>query len=120
MRARRRRAHHDDYAVVYLIAADDLEMVKIGRSTVRGVVDRVAALQTGSPVALSLVHSVPAPEWVETHLHERFKAHHVRGEWFRDVPEIRAWFNECAPLLEEQRAMSDGARLLQAVLSRSE
>ena len=84
--------------VVYLIAARDLEMVKIGLAT--NVRDRLSQLQTGSPCALELLATIPGGENEERALHWLFGHLHVRGEWFCDPDaSIAAWFDERCRLI---------------------
>ena len=79
--------------VVYLIAARDLEMVKIGLAT--NVRERLSQLQTGSPCELELLATIPGGENEERALHWLFGHLHVRGEWFCDPDaSIAAWFHE--------------------------
>lgn len=43
---------------------------------------RLRELSTGSPVELRLLGSIPAGRTVERLLHETFKEHRIRGEWY--------------------------------------
>ena len=84
--------------VVYLIAARDLEMVKIGLAT--NVRERLSQLQTGSPCELELLATIPGGENEERALHWLFGHLHVRGEWFCDPDAtIAAWFDERCRLI---------------------
>ena len=84
--------------VVYLIAARDLEMVKIGLAT--NVRERLSQLQTGSPCELELLAAIPGGEAEERALHWLFGHLHVRGEWFCDPDAtIAAWFDERCRLI---------------------
>ena len=67
----------------YLVGAEGSPLVKIGYTG--GVpLKRLASLQTGQPMALSLLWSIPVD--IEDELHERFAAYRVRGEWFDLTP----------------------------------
>ncbi|WP_217923743.1 GIY-YIG nuclease family protein [Miltoncostaea oceani] len=63
---------------VYFIAGAGL--VKIGVAS--SVAHRLAMLQTGSPVLLSIALVVPGDEMVERHLHFIFASYRQHGEWF--------------------------------------
>lgn len=81
--------------VTYIIAADSSDLFKIGRTTGDPNI-RLAAMQTGSPLPLSIVCTLPHASW-ETVLHHHFAAKRRQGEWFELTPEdleaIRAWVN---------------------------
>lgn len=63
------------------------EFIKIGSSLQWS--KRLANIQTASPhIVRALLVEMNNPTF-EASLHRRFKAHHHRGEWFRDCPEIR-------------------------------
>lgn len=67
----------------YLVAAEGSNFVKIGWA--KEPWKRVAYLQTGSPVALSVLWKVEGP--YEAALHTEFAKYRVRGEWF-DFTEV--------------------------------
>lgn len=73
---------------VYLVQGAG--MLKIGTSG--SVRDRVAAMQSGSPVRLHLLATIPGGHKVERAMHRRFSQYRRHGEWFEDCPEIRAAF----------------------------
>ena len=54
--------------------------IKIGRA--RDPEQRLKDLQTGNSRRLRLLATLSAEDDLEFELHERFKAAHVRGEWF--------------------------------------
>lgn len=62
--------------------------IKIGFATT--VAKRFAAIQVCSPVALELLGHISGSPHVERFLHQKLDEHRVRGEWFRDTPEINA------------------------------
>lgn len=69
---------------VYVISGGG--KVKIGASVLP--LDRLANLQTGSPMPLSLVWRIACPNArkLERALHRRYAAHHSHGEWFEAGP----------------------------------
>lgn len=67
----------------YLVGAEGSPLVKIGYTS-GAPAKRLASLQTGQPMPLSLLWSIPVD--IESELHERFAAHRVRGEWFDLTP----------------------------------
>ncbi len=75
---------------VYFIRAGTDGPIKIGYSA-RDINERLSQLQTGNPEELCLIGLVSGTEDFEKRLHRRFRAHHIRGEWFRPDPEILAF-----------------------------
>jgi hypothetical protein len=67
----------------YLVGAEGSPLVKIGYTS-GAPLKRLASLQTGQPMTLSLLWSLPVD--IENELHERFAAYRVRGEWFDLTP----------------------------------
>lgn len=74
----------------YFIAGAGL--VKIGKAD--NVLARMAALQAGSPVVLSLVGLLIGPQATESFCHEKFREHRVHGEWFEFAGAFRVWIEE--------------------------
>ena len=66
----------------YLMGAEGSNFVKIGWA--RDPESRVAALQTGNPMTLSILWKVEGP--YEARLHTEFAPYRVRGEWFDLTP----------------------------------
>lgn len=67
---------------VYIFQAGASEgPVKIGCTTGKTNV-RLSAVQTGSADELTLLRECPGNRTVEKWLHKKFKANHIRGEWF--------------------------------------
>ena len=65
---------------VYFLQAQSLGLIKIGTSS--NVSKRIAALQTASPDALTVLGCIPGDCEIERSLHARFAEERVRGEWF--------------------------------------
>lgn len=76
------RSDLDGAAHTYLIKADGIDLVKIGIA--KNPESRLKFLQTGQPMDLHLLWSVPGS--FESQLHERFAEYRVRGEWFDLTP----------------------------------
>lgn len=74
---------------VYFIACGDRGAIKVGVAT--DVTRRVAELQTGSADELILLAYTPGGFALESGIHDQFSADRIRGEWFRDTPELRAY-----------------------------
>jgi hypothetical protein len=72
---------------VYFIEGSGL--IKIGYTENLRI--RLASLQTGSPVKLNLLASIPGDKLKETELHTRFAADRRHGEWFAFSAEIKAF-----------------------------
>lgn len=79
---------------VYLISTGDPTMVKIGFSA--NFAHRLRALRTASPVDPHIHLLLDGDKRLEAELRERFKADHVRREWFRLSPEIVAFIAAAA------------------------
>lgn len=84
-----------DEMTVYFIEAVNGGFIKIGVSR-RGRSGelRLRDLQVGCPFTLRLLSQVEGGRSLEARLHQQFRKYHVRGEWFRDVPEIRKYAAE--------------------------
>lgn len=76
--------------VIYFAQAEGIGHIKIGFTDSLDASDRVVTLQTGSPVLLRLLGTIPGTIDDEKDLHRRFAAHRVCGEWFKPVPELLA------------------------------
>jgi hypothetical protein len=71
---------------IYFIAGEGCDTVKIGFTAdagVGGALNRMAALQVGSPVRLSLLFCTTGSQGNERALHRRFASFRSHGEWFR-------------------------------------
>lgn len=66
--------------VVYFIQAGENGPVKIGWS--KKITERVAGLQVGNPVKLTILRTVVAEPWVESWFHDEFDELRLQGEWF--------------------------------------
>jgi hypothetical protein len=73
--------------VIYFIQADGIGHIKIGY-TDDDASARLASLQTGCPVPLRLLHTMPGTMGDEKNLHRRFASANVGGEWFKPVTEL--------------------------------
>jgi len=75
---------------IYFLVADELNLVKIGRTN--DVKKRVDFISTSSPVELELVSVLRGIDPIQEQLiHEKFKAMRHRGEWFHLSDELRAF-----------------------------
>lgn len=105
---------------IYVVGAPCIQAVKIGHAA--NVADRVAGLQTGSPLPLIVLwqHRTLNPKSVEDTLHKRFRDKRVRGEWFDLGPDavriVRDAVRAVAPPPFTRRFASD-AEGAEAVLS---
>lgn len=68
--------------LVYFILAPDQGAIKIGIAS--DVWGRMAQMQTGNPCELVMLGYLEPehPRSEEAHLHNLFRQHHIRGEWF--------------------------------------
>lgn len=78
--------------VIYFIRGGD--MVKIGIT--RDVDERLAALQTGSPVPLEVIGVMVGDAALESALHELFAAQRRHGEWFELCDDLARFIQENA------------------------
>ena len=88
---------------VYLIANEDRTQVKIGVST--NPERRLRTLSTANACALHLLYQVVGGRSAEKALHDKFKKHHIRNEWYSNCLEIE---NEFARLSGVKKAVTDG------------
>lgn len=72
----------DSEGEVYFVRA--ARFVKIGWTN--NFRARLAQLQVANPYKLTVMHRVPGPELHEHLLHQLFRKHHKRGEWFKYNP----------------------------------
>jgi hypothetical protein len=91
LRLRRVLRHATGAGVVYLVGAESgTGLVKIGTTTT-AVSKRLSALQTGSPVRLTVLWTTPGGVALESRLHRIFAAYRRHGEWFDLGPDaVRA------------------------------
>jgi len=73
--------------MIYFIQDQTTLLIKIG-FTDGDPLNRLAALQTGNPSGLVLLHTLPGGKTAEADLHARFASARERGEWFRPVPDM--------------------------------
>jgi hypothetical protein len=78
------RSSVPEHQVTYVIEADTGQL-KVGIAL--HPQQRLKELQTGSPVPLRLLGTIPGGRAVEKLLHDTFKEHRLQGEWYS--PEIR-------------------------------
>ena len=67
--------------VVYVVAGEGVEPVKIGTAVNLGA--RLRGLQTGSPVLLRVVDVIPGGHWTEATVHRALRGDRLHGEWFQ-------------------------------------
>lgn len=74
---------------VYFIRFGESGPIKIGK-TYKTPAHRLSMLQSGSPVPLHLMASIPAPAhgFTEEDLHRKFAHLWIRGEWFEPTGEL--------------------------------
>lgn len=70
-----------DKCKVYFIVCIEQNTVKIGSS--KNPKARMAQLQTSHASPLSLAFTTPGGQEEERRLHDKYKAHRLKGEWFR-------------------------------------
>lgn len=80
----------------YFLECDGHGLIKIGCSA-KGVHLRIRALQQGSPFSLVCIGMIAGDETTEAKMHQKFKAHRFRNEWFYDCADIRSFLDEACP-----------------------
>lgn len=90
--------------MIYFIQDQTANLIKVGFTGGDSADDRMKALQTGSPVGLVLLLTLPGERSVETQLHQRFAAARVHGEWFRPVPDLVQFMLEAKAAQAKQEA----------------
>jgi hypothetical protein len=74
--------------LIYFIFCEAANAVKIGFAA--DPMRRLAMLQTGNPLPLVLLAAVQGGLKQEQRFHQRFRSHHIRGEWFRADSQLMA------------------------------
>lgn len=77
---------------VYFIQAIAGGPVKIGRSITP--TERLSSLQTGNPMPLRIIATIPGGAFAERALHRAFADDRVKGEWFSPSRELMAFIAE--------------------------
>ena len=71
---------------IYAIGQEPRGLVKIGRA--KDPEKRLRAMQTGSPLPLTLLAAAELPAGMERELHRELSRARVRGEWFRRTSDV--------------------------------
>lgn len=77
---------------VYFVSIGNPETVKIGYSA--NFRHRLRSLRTASPVEPDVLLTIAGTRQAEADLHRRFHADHIKREWFRLSPAIRAFIRD--------------------------
>ncbi len=85
--------------MIYFVQAEGVGNIKIGFTDSVDASDRLSTLQTGSPVPLRLLGTIPGTMDDEKDLHRRFASARVVGEWFKPVSELLALIAPADPLI---------------------
>lgn len=91
--------------VVYLLGAEGLDLVKIGTTT--DIDRRVRTMQTGLPLTLSVLWTCEGGRDLERALHDKFRVHNRRGEWF----DLTSLGDPVAVVSEAVRSLAPGLGL---------
>jgi hypothetical protein len=81
-----------DLRIGFVYAISNGTHLKIGWSTSHPQLSRVRDLQVASAHELDIVGAFIGTQTDERSTQQRFGPYRVRGEWFQDVPQIRAYF----------------------------
>lgn len=96
--------------VVYFIQGIGGGPIKIGTS--KDPRKRLAALQSGSPVALRLLAAIEGDERLEADLHVAFDDDRLHGEWFNNSENLVAFLGR---ILAESKAYRDDADAIEEI-----
>lgn len=80
-------SRRDEIGNVYFLKSEESGRIKIGY-TAGAPVDRMKALQTGTPERLRLLVFVPGTMATEASLHDKFRGERIVGEWFAPSDEL--------------------------------
>lgn len=97
--------------LTYVIGATTQSLVKIGRTT-GDARARMSAMQTGSPVSLVLLATLPHPRWEDV-LHHHYTERRQQGEWFAleldDIAALMRWACQAAGIAGEWPSDEDAS-----------
>jgi len=68
--------------VVYVVQSGAGGPITVGTSTDRGYARRLASLQAGNPLPLTLLQLLDGDERLERRLHGAWARHRIRGDWY--------------------------------------
>ena len=81
--------------MIYFIQDELAHHIKIG-FTDGDPTDRMKALQTGSPIGLTLLYVCDGNKFDEQELHQKFSLYRLHGEWFKPAPSLIKFIIESA------------------------
>lgn len=108
----------NDEVVYFITYYDPLikkenRLIKIGKTKERTVITRYSSIQSCCPLNLTLLTYSKSKN--EEFFHEKFKEHHVRGEWFKYEPVLHYLIHEHEedyrlpdPILDTMKEKIDG------------
>jgi len=79
---------------VYFIAAEGLNVVKIGWTSIGGIRLRMKSLRTFCPVPIAVLGGYPGTLTDELREHRRWAADRMQGEWFRRSKTLNDYIRE--------------------------
>lgn len=97
---------------VYFVRSLHGGPVKIGCTS--GLAARLSYLQTGNPYPLALLAAYPGAEAEERAEHERFRFVRLRGEWFKDSPELMAYIESLPTYRRPVAVVSESAAIVKS------
>ncbi len=100
---------------VYFIRNSRTCSVKIGKSD--NPRQRLSDLQTGNEDPLEIILELPGAEMVEQQLHAYFDGSRIRGEWFKETPELLETMTNLRVASEVYRKYGDAGHGTYAWLS---
>lgn len=78
---------------MFIYFAETADRIKIGIA--QDVNARLRALQAGAAQPLNLIGSIKGNLRREQEIHNAIKQYRIKGEWYRDCPEVRATIQNC-------------------------
>jgi len=91
--ARRSIAEADGSYTVYFIQENGIDAIKIG--VTGDLQQRLSSMRVNTPHELEMLVEIDADTRLEKYLQRRFAYAHIRGEWFRPVPELIKCIGKC-------------------------
>ncbi len=88
---RKNKKYDDAECLVYFIQEKGGGFIKIGYT--ENINARLSQMQTNSPHDLVILSIIEAGKEKEKQIHEKFRNHHHRGEWFYPSGEIMEYIN---------------------------
>lgn len=95
--------------MIYFIAQDKMDLVKIGHVSKGQENQRLSTLQTGNPEKLQMLTTIQGGRKEERNLHSIFAEYRYRGEWFFHTGKLKAYIASHSPMQHKPSLLDDAA-----------